>query len=349
MTVESYKVSIIIPHWNGIETISECLESLSHTNFDSFEIIVSDNASTDGSQKWIKDNYPKVRLLENDQNYGYAGGCNKGAEIANGKFLLFLNNDTVQDPDWLGHLIRCIEKNDEIAAVQPKILNYFDKNIFDYAGGSGGHMDMFCYPFARGRLFLEQEKDKGQYDTAEQCFWASGTSILVRKDLFNEAGEFDKVFFAHMEEIDLCWRLQAMGYQIWVEPRSIVFHKNAVSLPMHSHRKYYLNHRNSLLMLLSNYSLPNAFYIGTIRIMLEFIALVYAIVKFDMNHASGIIRSLLWVVFHPFTIMVRRKRFKKLRKFKDSHILKKLFNKPIVVLHYLSGKKTYFEMVSKED
>ena len=349
MTVESYKVSIIIPHWNGIETISECLESLSHTNFDSFEIIVSDNASTDGSQKWIKDNYPKVRLLENDQNYGYAGGCNKGAEIANGKFLLFLNNDTVQDPDWLGHLIRCIEKNDEIAAVQPKILNYFDKNIFDYAGGSGGHMDMFCYPFARGRLFLEQEKDKGQYDTAEQCFWASGTSILVRKDLFNEAGEFDKVFFAHMEEIDLCWRLQAMGYQIWVEPRSIVFHKNAVSLPMHSHRKYYLNHRNSLLMLLSNYSLPNAFYIGTIRIMLEFIALVYAIVKFDMNHASGIIRSLSWVVFHPFTIMVRRKRFKKLRKFKDSHILKKLFNKPIVVLHYLSGKKTYFEMVSKED
>ena len=349
MTVESYKVSIIIPHWNGIETISECLESLSHTNFDSFEIIVSDNASTDGSQKWIKDNYPKVRLLENDQNYGYAGGCNKGAEIANGKFLLFLNNDTVQDPDWLGHLIRCIEKNDEIAAVQPKILNYFDKNIFDYAGGSGGHMDMFCYPFARGRLFLEQEKDKGQYDTAEQCFWASGTSILVRKDLFNEAGEFDKVFFAHMEEIDLCWRLQAMGYQIWVEPRSIVFHKNAVSLPMHSHRKYYLNHRNSLLMLLSNYSLPNAFYIGTIRIMLEFIALVYAIVKFDMNHASGIIRSLSWVVFHPFTIMVRRKRFKKIRKFKDSHILKKLFNKPIVVLHYLSGKKTYFEMVSKAD
>ena len=349
MTVESYKVSIIIPHWNGIETISECLESLSHINFDSFEIIVSDNASTDGSQQWIKDNYPKVRLLENNQNYGYAGGCNKGAEIANGKFLLFLNNDTVQDPDWLGHLIRCIEKNDEIAAVQPKILNYYDKNIFDYAGGSGGHMDMFCYPFARGRLFLEQEKDKGQYNTAEQCFWASGTSILVRKDLFIEAGEFDKVFFAHMEEIDLCWRLQAMGYQIWVEPSSIIFHKNAVSLPMHSHRKYYLNHRNSLLMLFSNYSLPNAFYIGTIRIMLEFIALLYAIVKFDMNHASGIIRSLSWVVFHPFTIMVRRKRFKKLRKFKDSHILKKLFNKPIVVLHYLSGKKTYFEMVSKAD
>ena len=240
MTVEPYKVSIIIPHWNGVETISECLESLSKTNFDSFEVIVSDNASTDGSQKWIKDNYPKVRLLENNQNYGYAGGCNRGSEIANGKFLLFLNNDTVQDPEWLGRMIKCIEKDDKIAAVQPKILNYFNNNIFDYAGGSGGHMDMFCFPFARGRLFLEQERDKGQYNNPEPCFWASGTSILVKKDLFIQAGKFDEVFFAHMEEIDLCWRLQAMGYHIWVEPRSIVFHKNAVTLPMHSHRKHYL-------------------------------------------------------------------------------------------------------------
>ena len=349
MTVEPYKVSIIIPHWNGVETISECLESLSKTNFDSFEVIVSDNASTDGSQKWIKDNYPKVRLLENNQNYGYAGGCNRGSEIANGKFLLFLNNDTVQDPEWLGRMIKCIEKDDKIAAVQPKILNYFNNNIFDYAGGSGGHMDMFCFPFARGRLFLEQERDKGQYNNPEPCFWASGTSILVKKDLFIQAGKFDEVFFAHMEEIDLCWRLQAMGYHIWVEPRSIVFHKNAVSLPMHSHRKHYLNHRNSLLMLFSNYSLLNAFYIGTIRIMLELVALIYAIVKFDINHASGIVRSLLWLFLHPFTIMVRRKNFKKLRILKDGVILKKLFKAPIVFLHFLKRKKTYLEIVSKAD
>ncbi|MDP6169845.1 MAG: glycosyltransferase family 2 protein [Candidatus Marinimicrobia bacterium] len=349
MTKDPPKVSIIIPHWNGIEILSECIGSLKKTRFDSYEIIVCDNASTDGSQNWIKENHPMVTLLENDRNYGYAGGCNRGAEIANGDYLVFLNNDTIQDSDWLGHLVKCIEGKDEIAAVQPKILNYFDRTIFDYAGGSGGHMDIFCYPFARGRLFLEQEKDNGQYDDAAPCFWASGTSMMVKKDLFIKAGKFDEVFFAHMEEIDLCWRLQAMGYQVWVEPESRVLHKNAVSLPMHSHRKYYLNHRNSLLMIFSNYSIPNSFYLGTIRIMLEFIAMAYATIKLDFNHVSGIIRSLFWVALHPFTIIGRRKRFMAIRKLSDRDILKKLCRKPIVLVHFLAGKNTYFDMVSKVD
>jgi len=349
MTKDSPKVSIIIPHWNGIEILSECIESLKQTHFDSYEIIVCDNASMDGSQKWIKDNHSMITLLENNRNYGYAGGCNRGADIANGEYLVFLNNDTIQDPDWLGHLVKCIDKGDDIAAVQPKILNYFDRTIFDYAGGSGGHMDILCYPFARGRLFLEQEKDNGQYDDSTPCFWASGTSMMVKKDLFIQAGKFDEIFFAHMEEIDLCWRLQAMGYQIWVEPESIVLHKNAVSLPMNSHRKYYLNHRNSLLMIFSNYSIPNAFYLGTIRLMLEFIALVYATIKLDINHVTGIIRSLVWVVLHPFTIIGRRKRFNSIRELRDRDILKKLCRTPIVLAHFLMGKKTYFDMVSKED
>ena len=152
-----------------------------------------------------------------------------------------------------------------------------------------------------------------------------------------------------MEEIDLCWRFHAMGYQTWSEPLSTVYHKNAVSLPMHSHRKYYLNHRNSLLMLLSNYSVLNTFYIGTIRIMLEFIALVYAILKLNLNHASGIIRSLLWILIHPITIISRRNHFKKLRKIKDKHILNKLFKGSIVFSHFISGNRTYSDMVSKAD
>ena len=349
MTNDSPKVSVIIPHWNGIEIISECLDSLAKTQFDSYEVIVSDNASTDGSQKWLKENHPEVRLLENSKNYGYAGGCNRGSEIARGTFLLFLNNDTIQDLSWLEHLVKRIEINNEIAAVQPKILNYFNNEIFDYAGGSGGHMDLLCYPFARGRLFLEQEKDKGQYDNAAQCFWTSGTAMLVRKELFIKAGKFDETFFAHMEEIDLCWRFHAMGYQIWAEPLSTVYHKNAVSLPMHSHRKYYLNHRNSLLMLLSNYSILNALYIGTVRFMLEFIAVVYSILKLNLNQAFGIIRSLFWILLHPVTIINRRNHFKKLRKIKDKHILNKLFKGSIVFSHFISGKRTYFDMVSKAD
>ena len=173
--------------------------------------------------------------------------------------------------------------------------------------------------------------------------------MLVRKELFIQAGKFDEVFFAHMEEIDLCWRFHAMGYQTWAEPLSTVYHKNAVSLPMHSHRKYYLNHRNSLLMLFSNYSVLNTFYIGTIRIMLESIAVVYAIFKLNLNHASGIIRSLLWILLHPVTIISRRNHFKKLRKIEDRYIFNKLFKGSIVFSHFIRGKKTYFDMVSKAD
>ena len=200
-------VSIVIPHWNNVDVLSECLESISNTNFENFETIVVDNASTDNSVASVRSNYPNVKLIENDKNYGYAGGCNIGAEAASGDFLIFLNNDTVQEKDWISNLIKTINSDDKIAAVQPKILNYYDRNVFDYAGGAGGHMDIYCFPFARGRIFSFQENDEGQYNNKEKCFWSSGTCFMVRRELFQKAGGFDKSFFAHMEEIDLCWRL----------------------------------------------------------------------------------------------------------------------------------------------
>ena len=347
MTDSQPIVSIIIPHWNGIEILSECIESLKKSTLPSFEIIVSDNASSDGSQAWIKENHPDIILLENDKNYGYAGGCNYGSDIAKGEFLLFLNNDTIQNPNWLQPLVDRMKSDESIAALQPKILNYYSRNIFDYAGGSGGHLDLFCFPFARGRIFLEQEKDTGQYDDAQKCFWASGTAMLVRKKTFFAAGKFDETFFAHMEEIDLCWRFQAMGFQVWSEPKSVIYHKNAVSLPMHTHRKYYLNHRNSLLMLFGNYSIPVAFYVGFIRIMLEFVALGYAFVKMDWNHVTGILRSLGWILIHPITILKKRSRFNQIRKLGDSEIMEGMTKTAVVLAHYLGGKKTYLEMVSK--
>jgi len=349
MTEQRPTVSIIIPHWNGIETLSECIDSLLKSTFGSYEIIVVDNASSDGSQAWIKESYPNIKLLENDRNYGYAGGCNRGADEASGEFLVFLNNDTIQKSDWLHYLVELMQKDNTIAAAQPKILNYYHKNIFDYAGGSGGYMDMFCFPYARGRLFLEQEEDQGQYNDAKKCFWASGTAIMVRKELFVEAGKFDEIFFAHMEEIDLCWRLQAMGHHVWVEPQSIIYHKNAVSLPMHTHHKYYLNHRNSLLMLFSNFSVPVAFYVGFIRIMLEFIAVGYAVIKLDWNHATGILKSLAWILFHPVTILKKRSRFKKIQVIKDKNMMNKLSRTSVVIGHYLGGKRTYLEIESNAD
>ena len=346
MTEYSVRVSIIIPHWNGIDTLSECLISLFKTRHDSYEVIVVDNASTDGSQPWLKNKYPQVKLIENDKNYGYAGGCNRGALEANGDYLIFLNNDTIQDPDWIQNLEKFMKKDKMIAAVQPKILNYFNKRIFDYAGGSGGYMDRFCFPFARGRIFSKQEEDIGQYNDSKQCFWSSGTAFMIRKELFFEAGKFDEYFFSHMEEIDLCWRLQAMGFQIWVEPNAVVYHKNALSMPMHSHKKHYLNHRNSLLMLFANYSFKNTVILGSGRIMFELIALGYSTLKLDWKHASAIIRSLLYLLFHVNIILKRRYNFKKIRKEKDKDIMKNIFRNSIVINYYLRRVQFYSEIDS---
>ena len=340
-------VSIVIPHWNNVDVLSECLESISNTNFENFETIVVDNASTDNSVASVRSNYPNVKLIENDKNYGYAGGCNIGAEAASGDFLIFLNNDTVQEKDWISNLIKTINSDDKIAAVQPKILNYYNRNVFDYAGGSGGHMDIYCFPFARGRIFSFQENDEGQYNNKEKCFWSSGTCFMVRRELFQKAGGFDESFFAHMEEIDLCWRLYAMGFEVWVEPDSVVYHKNALTLPMYSHKKYYLNHRNSLLMLLGNYSIKNIFLIGIPRLILEKIACFYSILMLDWRHFTAILRSLFWIIFHPNVIMKKRKSFSKIRTITDKKIMENMMQSSIVIKYYLLKKQAYLDILSK--
>tara|TARA_Y100001980_G_C14542882_1_gene321395 strand:+ start:107 stop:1156 length:1050 start_codon:yes stop_codon:yes gene_type:complete len=346
MTEYIVKVSIIIPHWNGIDILSECLTSLFKTNHNSYEVIVVDNASTDGSQSWIKSTFPQIKLIENDKNYGYAGGCNIGALEAKGNYLVFLNNDTIQDPGWIQNLENILKKDNRIAAVQPKVLNYFNRNVFDYAGGSGGYMDWFCFPYARGRIFSKQERDIGQYNESKQCFWSSGTAFMIRKDLFFQAGQFDEHFFSHMEEIDLCWRLQAMGFQVWVEPDAVVYHKNALSMPMHSHKKYYLNHRNSLIMLFGNYSIKNTLILGSGRIIFEMIALGYSVLCLNWKHASAIVRSLVYLLFHINVILRKRSKFKEIRKKKDKEIMKNISRHSIVIDYYLKGVQVYSEIDS---
>ena len=341
------KVSIIIPHWNGIDILSECLESLLQTDYHNLEIIVVDNASTDGSPDLISLNFPQVKLLENSQNYGYAGGCNRGAEIADGDYIVFLNNDTIQDSKWISPLVDFLNLNPKVAAVQPKILNFYDREKFDYAGAAGGWLDILGFPFARGRVFNDQEKDKGQYNKIRPVFWTSGTAFMIRKFDFESAGRFDESFFAHQEEIDLCWRLHLMDKETWAIPSSVVFHKNGATLPMFSRKKQYLNHRNSLQMILSNYSLPLTLYIFPIRFTLELVALVYSFIRMDLNHAIGIIQSLLWIVSHPFSIWKRRKQIKQIRIVKDKKVLPWLYWGSVVFDYYIRGKK-HSENIIKE-
>ena len=340
-------VSIIIPHWNGIDVITECLESLQKTTYPNLEIIVVDNNSTDDSVNHIRRNFPNVIIFENRENEGYAGGCNRGSEIAKGEYLLFLNNDTIHESNWIEPLVQLLEKNSQIAAVQPKILNYYQRNIFDYAGGAGGLLDILIFPFARGRIFTEQEIDSNQYNTKKEIFWSSGTAFLVRKTLFEKTGKFDELFFAHMEEIDLCWRFHLLGFDVWSEPSSVVYHKNAVSLPMYTEKKYYLNHRNSLIMLLTNYSLPLSIYMLPIRWVLDIVAIIYALLQGDWRHIKGIAKAHAWIVIHPRILFRKRLEVKTVRKVKDKTILRKMYRGSIVFAHYILKKNTYSELIDK--
>ena len=341
------KVSVIIPHWNGIDVLSECLDSLGRSTYKNIEIIVVDNASSDGSQDWIRSNHPNIILVQNKSNLGYAEGCNVGAKSSSGEYLIFLNNDTVQNENWIESLVDFLNLNTNVAAVQPKILNYFDRTKFDYAGGCGGWIDVLGFPFARGRLFLNLEKDEGQYEKIRPIFWASGTALMIRKKMFIDLNGFDKTFFAHQEEIDLCWKIHLSGKEVWSVPTSVVYHKNAVTLPMFSRKKQYLNHRNSLLMMLTNYSLPMTLYLFPIRLSLEFVALFYALFCFDINHFIGIIQSLLWIITHPHIIVSRRIRTRKIRKLKDAKIIKNMYLGSVVFDHYIRRQKKSVDLIKE--
>jgi glycosyltransferase involved in cell wall biosynthesis len=308
------KVSIIIPHYNGIEVLSECLDSLFQSTYPNIEVIVVDNGSSDDSVDWLKINHSQVIVIENDKNLGYAGGCNTGALAASGEYLLFLNNDTIHNPDFVELLADFLDLNSKVAAVQPKILNYFHKDQFDYAGGAGGWLDVLGYPFARGRVFLECEIDSGQYDKIRPIFWASGTAIMVRKMVFDAVDGFDSVFFAHQEEIDLCW-------------------------------KFY--HRNSLLMVLTNFSLPLTLYITPIRFSLEFVAILYSLIYLDLKHFFGILHALFWIFLHPHVIFRRRKLVKKIRRIKDKRILRHMYWGSIVFDYYLRKKTLSSDIISE--
>ena len=260
---------------------------------------------------------------------------------------IFLNNDTIQNADWIDHLVAKIESDPRIAAVQPKILNYYQKDKFDYAGGAGGEMDFLGFPFAKGRIFNEQEIDAGQYNISEEIFWSSGTAFIVRKNAFAEVGKFDELFFAHMDEIDLCWRFHMSGYQVLSEPNSVVFHKNALTLPMYSEKKYYLNHRNSLIMLISNYKLPLSIYVLPIRWALDIVAVLYAILLGDWNHIKGIMKAHTWIFLHPHQVWKKRRRIKRFRKENDRTVLNRMFRGSIVYSHYILRKNKYSEIHSR--
>lgn len=264
--------SIIIVTWNGIEHLKTFLPSVVETNYEDFEIILADNASTDGSVEWVSSTFPKVKIASFDDNYGYTGGNNRAVPFAEKEILIFLNNDVKVDPEWLYGISTSFENDPKIAAVQPKILSFKEPDFFEYAGAAGGYLDRFGYPFCRGRLLDSFEKDEGQYETIEEIAWASGAALAIKKEVFESLNGFDEDFQFHMEEIDLCWRTYNSGYKIIYTPNSTVYHLGGGSLPMGSSRKVYYNFRNNLFMLLKNLPAGELWYKIPFRFKLDAIA-----------------------------------------------------------------------------
>ena len=247
------KVAVVILNYNGKRFLEQFLPNvLENTNRELAEIIVTDNASTDDSVSFMQSHYPDIQLIENESNGGFATGYNLALRQIEAKYFVLLNSDIEVAPHWIEPIVEMMDADERIAACQPKILSYHDKTKFEYAGSCGGFIDKYGYPFCRGRIFQNLETDESQYDMPMEVFWATGACMFVRADLFLKHGGLDDSFFAHMEEIDFCWRMKNLGYRIFCCPQSKVYHIGGGTLPKNSPQKTYLNFRNNLSLLVKN-------------------------------------------------------------------------------------------------
>ena len=282
------KVAVVILNYNGASMLSRFLPSVIEYS-PGAEIVVADNASTDDSVTVVTKDFPGVRLIQLDRNYGFADGYNKALEQVDTEYFLLLNSDVEVTEGWLEPLLSFMEEDSNAVACQPKILAYNNKTQFEYAGAAGGFIDRYGYPYCRGRLFDTVEEDNGQYDDVRRVFWATGAAMMVRSATFRNAGGFDGRFFAHMEEIDLCWRMLARGGEIYVVPQSTVYHVGGATLNKSNPRKTFLNFRNNLLMLYKN--LPSGELRGVMRMraLLDYVAAL----KFLLTGAWGDFKAVI--------------------------------------------------------
>lgn len=290
---DTQDTAVIILNWNGEKWLRRFLGAVvANTDAATARVIVADNGSTDGSLQYVRETFgDTVGVIVFDENYGFAGGYNRAIGRTRYRYTVLLNSDVEPAPGWLGPLHDYMLAHPDTAAVQPKILSYDRRDRFEYAGASGGYLDRYGYPYCRGRIFGTCEEDRGQYDTGAEVFWASGAALMVDTERYLAAGGLDEQFFAHQEEIDLCWRLQLDGARVAVVPQSVVYHVGGGSLPPSDPRKVYLNFRNSLLMLHKN--LPDTSRRRTLfrRRLLDTIAWGRAVVMLHWREAAAILRA----------------------------------------------------------
>ncbi len=328
------KLAIVILNWNGKHYLEQFLPKLVETLPDYAEIVIADNASTDDSIAFLNAHYPNIRTLLHEKNEGFAQGYNHALEHIEAQYYCLLNSDIEVTDHWIEPIIEQMDANEKIAAVQPKMLSYYHRDEFEYAGACGGFVDKYGYPFCRGRLFNNVEKDHGQYNDVIDIFWATGAALFVRSDVYRTMGGFDPDFFAHMEEIDFCWRIKNAGYKIKINPASVVYHIGGGTLPKNNSFKTYLNFRNNLYLLLKN--LPDERVGRTLlaKFFLDQVAAIFFLLQGHFKDFTAVYKAMYDFYRNYKTCKAKRSTMPKLA-FVDT------YPKSIVLLHYLKGKKKF--------
>lgn len=336
------KLAIAILNWNGRDLLERYLPSVVE-NSSMHKVYVIDNASADDSVSFVKKEFPSVELIEFDQNHGYAGGYNLALSQIEEELVILLNSDVRVTADWCAPLVEAFKHDPKLAACQPKILDDKCPELFEYAGASGGFLDKLGYPYCRGRIFDSIERDKGQYDDPVDIHWASGAALAVRRSMFLETGGFDKSYFAHQEEIDLCWRFRRWGYSIKVIPDSVVYHLGGATLSTESPRKTYLNFRNSLLSLVKNGPSGKWVVLVFCRMVLDGIQAVRFILSGDFSKFTAVLKAHFSFYNRLGAAMEKRKRLRR----ENVNVSACYNNFPcssIVFNYFIIGKKRFSDL-----
>ncbi len=346
---ETASLAVVILNYNGHEHLAQFLPSVLESDYTNMQVYVADNGSEDGSVAYLQSNYPSVRVLQLEENHGFAEGYNMALKQVEADYYAILNSDVEVTEDWINPILELMERDQTVAACQPKILAYNNKQQFEHAGAAGGWLDKWGYPFCRGRIFNNVEKDKGQYDKTQEIFWASGAALFIRAKLFHNIGGFDADYFAHMEEIDLCWRLKKAGYKVMVRPKSVVYHVGGGTLDYENPRKVYLNFRNSLMTLAKNESRGRLLWLLPLRLVLDAFAGVLFLFKGQFKNIQAIVQA-HWDFF-PKLSQIREKRKSNKELIAKTSIappnMTGIYPKSIVWQYYGRRKKKFLDLVMK--
>jgi GT2 family glycosyltransferase len=336
-------VSIVIVHHYGAEILRKCLDSVFGSRYKNLHVILVDNGSKDGSVDVVRCVYGnRLSVIRSEVNLGFVGGNNLALEAIEGDYVVLLNDDTVVAPGWLERLVKVAERDSSVGVCQPKLLSLTDPRFFEYNGCAGGMLDVYGVPFCRGRVFDVAERDVGQHDGLAEVFWAGGAAILIRRSALVEAGLLDQLFYAHMEEIDLCWRIRLLGYKVMAVPEAVVYHLGGGTA---IEDKFYLKQRNNLIMILKNYSLGSLARYFPKRVILDSFSFGFFVAKRDGVRALSILKAYLSLLRKFRQVVESRRGVQVRRRVDDACILGVMYRRSVAIQYYLLGRKSFGELV----